>query len=126
MIKVKMIELLNINMILSKLCSFDNKDVSVGFNYKIGILHERFKIHVNQYTKCLQEIITKNDIKIIENNFVNEDEGKLNNFLKSKIELENLDLEIEQSKIIFDRNAKGLNSYELLMLRPFFDFSELN
>lgn len=125
MIKVKMIELLNIITILNKLCNINDEKINIQFKFKIAMLNEELIKYTTQYSKAIQQIIKDNEIKIIDNQFVNKDKNKLNNFLKSKAELENMDLEINQVKIIFDKNINNISANELLILKPFFDYSEI-
>lgn len=125
MIKVKMIELLSIITTLSKLCNSKDEKISIQFKFKIAMLNEELMKYTNQYSKSLQNLITENNIEITDNQFVSEDKNKLNKFLESKNELENIDLEIDIAKIRFDKNVNSISANELLILKPFFDYSEI-
>jgi len=99
MIKIKMNELLNIVNILNKIGSYDAEDINIQFKLKIMMLNKNLNEYINQYSIALRDLINKYKIGIIDNQFsCEEDKNKLNEFLKLKYELEDTDLEVNQSK----------------------------
>jgi hypothetical protein len=125
MIKLKMKDLLNVYQVLSKIGNNNSYNISIQFKFKVALLIQNLKSYIEQYNKELQTLIKEYEIKIEENKFVNNDESKLKLFLEKLNELENIDLEIENKKIKFDKNMNGICPNEIIILMPFFDFEEL-
>lgn len=125
MIKIKMIDLLNAFRILSKLGENNSFNISIQFKFKIAILIEKLMVYYTQYNKQIQELIKEYNIEIINNQFVNEDKNKLTEFLNIKRELEDVELEIDNTLIKYNKNINDISANELLILKPFFDYSEI-
>lgn len=126
MIKLKMIELLNCFEVLKKIGNINTNIIPISFKFKIYLLMNDLKKYLESYNIQIQELINEYEIDILQDGRITcEDENKLKNFLSKKNELENMDLEIEYEKIMFDKNINNISANDLLNLSPFFDFSEL-
>lgn len=125
MIKLKMIDVLNSLRVLNKLGDNNSFNISIQFKFKVAMLIEKLLVYYNQYNKQMQYLINEYNIEIVNNQFINKDKNKLNEFLKAKNELEDIEIEIEQNLIIYNKNINDISANELLILKPFFDYSEL-
>lgn len=126
MIKVKMIEVLNSIEILTIIGNYNDKEINIQFKYKLMMLFENLLKHKQQYITQIQSLINEYEIGFDDNGqTICEDENKLKEFLKSKYELEDMDLEINQTKIMYDKTFNKISFNQMLMLKPFFDYSEI-
>jgi hypothetical protein len=125
MLKIKMIEILSGKDALNKIADINSFNISIQFKFKVCILIEDLNKYLIQYSKQLQELIKEYDVEITDNQFKNKDKDKLKMFLDKQYDLDNMDIEINQDKIMFDKNINTISANELLILKPFFDYSEL-
>lgn len=126
MIKVKMIEILNSIEILTTIGNYNDKEINIQFKYKLMMLFESLLKHKQQYITQIQGLINEYEISFNDNGqAICEDENKLEEFLKSKYELEDMDLEINQTKIMYDKTFNKISFNQMLILKPFFDYSEI-
>lgn len=125
MIKVKMIEILNCIEILTIIGNYNNDDINIKFKYKLMLLLESLLKYQQQYIQQLNELINYYQIGIDKNQYICEDISKLNEFLKEKYELESMDLDINQQKILYDKDFNKLSFNQMLIMKPFFDYNEI-
>jgi len=126
MIKVKMIEVLNSIEILTTIGNYNDKEINIQFKYKLMMLFENLLKYKQQYIIQIQGLINEYEISFNDKGqAICENEGKLKEFLKSKHELEDMDLEINQTKIMYDKTFNKISFNEMLVLKPFFDYSEI-
>lgn len=126
MIKVKMIEVLNSIEILTTIGNYNDKEINIQFKYKLMMLFENLLKHKQQYITQIQGLINEYEISFNDNGqAICEDENKLEEFLKSKYELEDMELEINQTKIMYDKTFNKISFNQMLILKPFFDYSEI-
>jgi len=126
MIKVKMIEVLNSIEILTTIGNYNDKEINIQFKYKLMMLFENLLKYKQQYITQIQGLINEYEISFNDNGqAICENENKLKEFLKSKYELEDMDLEINQIKIMYDKTFNKISFNEMLILKPFFDYSEI-
>ena len=126
MIKVKMIELLNSYESLRNVGNINTFSTPIQFKFKTSLLIKDINGYIDLYNKQLQSLIDLYNIKIKDNRFACDDGAdKLKEFLIKKIELEEMDIEINHEKIIFSKSINNVSANDLLNLSPFFDFSEL-
>lgn len=125
MIKLKVIDVLNSLVVLNKLGNNNSFNVPISFKFKIAILIEKLTVYYDQYSKQVLDLIKEYEIEIIDNQFINKDSNKLNNFLKMKKELEDVEVEIAHSLIVYNKTVNNISANELLILKPFFDYSEI-
>ena len=125
MIKVKMIEILKSIEILNGISKHNNPSINRQFKFKVGLLNKNLKEYVDQYLIELQDLINEYEIQYIDYNFYNEDENKLDEFLKIVNELENTEIEIDQQKIYCDDSFNELSGDEMVVLMPYFDYGQI-
>jgi hypothetical protein len=126
MIKVKMIEVLNSIEILTTIGNYNDKEINIKFKYKLMMLLESLLKYQQQYVTQMQNLINEYEIGFDNNgNPICENEIKLKDFLNSKYELENMDLEVNQNKIMYDKTFSKISFNQMLVLKPFFDYSEI-
>jgi len=126
MIKVKMIEVLNSIEILTTIGNYNDKEINIKFKYKLMMLLESLLKYQQQYVTQMQNLINEYEIGFDNNgNPICENEIKLKDFLNSKYELENMDLEVNQTKIMYDKTFSKISFNQMLVLKPFFDYSEI-
>jgi hypothetical protein len=125
MIKIKMIELLKAIQVLNTIGNNQSFNISIKFKFKTAVLIETLNVYIKQYSVQMQDLIKEYEMEFDDGKFVNKDKEKENQFLKKNNELENMDLEINQNPILFDENVNGISANELLLVKPFFDFSEI-
>lgn len=126
MIKVKIIEILNSIEILTIIGNYNDKEINIQFKYKLMMLLETLLKYKNQYITQMQSLLNEYEIGFDDKgNPVCEDENKLKEFLKSQSELENMDIEINQTKIMYDKTFNIISFNQMLILKPFFDYSEI-
>ena len=73
----------------------------------------------------LQNLINKYEVGINDGEFICEVTENLKEFLNYKYELEDTDLELNINKIKFDETFNKISGNELLIIMPFFDYSEI-
>lgn len=126
MIKVKMIEVLNSIEILATIGNYNDKEINIQFKYKLMMLFENLLKYKQQYITQVQSLINEYEIAFDDNGQpICEDENKLKEFLESKYELEDMELEINQTKIMYDKTFNKISFNQMLILKPFFDYSEI-
>ncbi len=125
MIKVKLIEILNCIEILTKVGNYQGDDINIKFKYKLMLLLENLLKYQQQYIKQLQDLVNYYEMTIQDNQYYNEDIEKLNKFLQEKYDLENIEMDINQHKILFDKDFNKFSFNQMLILKPFFDYSEI-
>ena len=125
MIKVKLIEILNCIEILTKVGNYQGDDINIKFKYKLMLLLENLLKYQQQYIKQLQDLVNYYEITIQDNQYYNEDIEKLNKFLQEKYDLEDIEMDINQHKILFDKDFNKFSFNQMLVLKPFFDYSEI-
>ena len=126
MIKVKMIEVLNSIEILATIGNYNDKEINIQFKYKLMMLFENLLKYKQQYITQVQSLINEYEIGFDDNGQpISESEDKQKEFLKSKYELEDMDLEINQTKIMYDKTFNKISFNQMLILKPFFDYSEI-
>lgn len=126
MIKVKMIEVLNSIEILATIGNYNDKEINIQFKYKLMMLFENLLKHKQQYITQVQSLINEYEIGFDDNGQpISESEDKQKEFLKSKYELEDMELEINQTKIMYDKTFNKISFNQMLILKPFFDYSEI-
>ena len=125
MIKVKLIEILNCIEILTKVGNYQGDDINIKFKYKLMLLLENLLKYQQQYIKQLQDLVNYYEITIQDNQYYNEDIEKLNKFLQEKYDLEDIEMDINQHKILFDKDFNKFSFNQMLILKPFFDYSEI-
>lgn len=122
--RVKIVELLNCYEALKKIGDINTFSMPIQFKFKISLLIKDINGYIDLYSKQLQELISLYEIKIENNQFVSA-ENKLKEFLVKKNELEEMEIEINHTKIMFNKNINNISANDLLLLSPFFDYSEL-
>lgn len=126
MTKVKMMEVLNSIEILNSIGNYNDKEINIQFKYKLMILFDCLLKYKQQYITQIQNLINEYEIGLDDKGQpICENENKMIEFLKSKQELEDMDLEINQTKIMYDKTFNKISFNQMLILKPFFDYSEI-
>lgn len=124
--KIKINELISAYDVLKKIGDINTFSVSIQFKFKTSLLLKEINNCLEMYSKQLQNLLTLYEIKIKDNQFIHDsDSNKLKEFLSKKNELEEIEIEINSEKIIFDKNINSISANDLLKIHLFFDCSEL-